>query len=147
MKGSSLSVPRSVGAVFAGLVFIFATHMGTDAVLHATRIFPPVGERMSDPLFAIAFGYRFIFSVGGCYLTALLAPRRPLMHALILGGIGVLLSAAGAAAFWNAVPELGPKWYAVLLVVTSLPTAWVGGKIRESQLKQAGSRQPQESMT
>ncbi|MGH7242982.1 MAG: hypothetical protein ACREJD_06145 [Phycisphaerales bacterium] len=136
MSDSSPSIPRSIGAVVAGLVFILVTHTGTDAILHATKVFPPMGERMSDPLFVLAFAYRFIFSIGGCYLTALLAPRRPMKHALILGFVGVILSTAGAVAFWNAVPELGPKWYSVLLVVNSLPAAWLGGKIRELQLKE-----------
>jgi hypothetical protein len=34
-------VLRSIGAVFAGLVAIFIVSIGTDAVLHATGVFPP----------------------------------------------------------------------------------------------------------
>jgi len=131
---------RSVGAVFAGLVFIFVSHMGTDAILHAAGVFPPLGESMSDGLFAFAFAYRAVFSVIGCYITARLAPHRPMQHALILGFIGVILSAAGAAATWNAVPQLGPKWYSVLLVITALPCAWIGGALREVQLKRPVTR-------
>jgi len=140
MSEASTSKWRSVGAVFAGLVFIFASHMGTDAILHATRVFPPVGESMSDGLFTFAFAYRAVFSVIGCYITALLAPWRPMQHALILGFVGVILSAAGAAAAWNAVPPLGPKWYSVLLVVSALPCAWIGGSLREMQSKRPGIR-------
>jgi membrane-bound metal-dependent hydrolase YbcI (DUF457 family) len=120
---------RSIGAVLAGLLFIFVTHLGTDAVMHATGVFPPWFQPMSDARWWLALAYRAVFSVAGGYLTARLAPTRPLAHALALGMVGVLSSVAGAAANWNAGPEFGPKWYAVALVLTALPCAWLGGKL------------------
>ena len=48
-------------------------------------------------------------------------------HALILGGIGVVLSAAGAIA--TADMNLAPAWYAWSLVAIALPAAWIGGKL------------------
>lgn len=128
------STVRSIGAVFAGLAFIFASHTGTDAVLHATGIFPPSGEAMSNGLFMLAFAYRAVFSVIGCFITALLAPQRPLKHAMILGAIGVVLSTVAVIATWNAGPELGPKWYPISLAFSALPAAWIGGLLRERQL-------------
>jgi hypothetical protein len=85
---------------------------------------------MSTALFLLAFAYRLVFDVGGCYLTARLAPARPMKHALVLGGLGVLLSLTGALAMWNA----GPHWYPLALVVSSLPSAWLGGRLRERQV-------------
>ena len=41
--------------------------------------------------------------------------------------IGVGLATAGAVATWNQ--GLGPHWYPLSLVVTALPSAWVGGKL------------------
>ena len=88
---------RRVGAVLAGLVAIFAVTTVTDAVMHATGVFPPVGAPpMSSALFLLAFAYRFVFDVAGCWLTARLAPDRPMRHALVLGAIGLVLSIAGA---------------------------------------------------
>jgi len=103
-------------------------------VMHATGIFPPWFTPMADSLFLLALAYRSLFSILGCYLTALLAPNRPMLHALILGGIGVVLSTAGAAATWNKGPEFGPRWYPIALIVLALPLAWLGGKIRLAQL-------------
>jgi hypothetical protein len=125
---------RSIGAVLAGLVAIVFTHLGTDAVMHATGVFPPWFQPMSDGLWWLALGYRTVYSIAGGYLTARLAPARPLRHALALGGIGLVLSIVGVAANWNAGPEFGPKWYGVALVITALPCAWLGGKLRERQL-------------
>jgi hypothetical protein len=121
-------VVRSIAAVVAGLVFIVATHVGTDEVMHAAGVFPPKGEPMFDPaLNALALGYRCVFSVLGCALTAWLAPRAPMAHALTLGGIGTALASLGAYAM---IPlNLGPMWYPVALAASALPCAWVGAKL------------------
>lgn len=117
---------RSIGAVFAGLFFIFLTSSVVDAVMHATGIFPPVdAPPMSNGLFALAFAYRTLFDLAGCALTAKLAPSRPLFHAMILGGIGTVLSIAGAIAMWN----VGPHWYPVLLAASALPCAYAGARL------------------
>lgn len=120
---SSSSPLRSIGSVFAGLVFIFVTSMLVDAIMHATGIFPPVdAPPMSNALFALALAYRTVFDVAGCALTAKLAPSRPLFHALILGGIGTVLSVLGAVAMWDA----GTHWYPIALAASALPSAFVG---------------------
>lgn len=130
---SGLQAPRrlgrSVGAVLAGLVAIVVTHTGTDAIFHATGVFPPAGQTMSDALFGLATTYRVLFSVLGAALTAYLAPARPLKHALVLGSIGVLGSLAGLLATLGRVPELGPVWYPLALMATSLPACWLGAAL------------------
>jgi len=120
---------RSIGAVVAGLLFIFVVTTIVDVVLHATGVFPPWGKPMSDGLFGVATAYRIIISVAGCYIAARLAPDRPMAHALWLGVIGVVISAIGAAVTWNRGPAFGPHWYPLLLIVISIPCAWVGGKL------------------
>jgi hypothetical protein len=125
---------RSIGAVVAGLFVVIILSIGTDAVMHATRIFPPLGERMTDGLFLLATAYRSVYAVAGSYVAARLGPDRPMKHALVLGYVGVVLSIAGLVATWNAGPELGPRWYPVALVVTALPYAWLGGKLRAAEL-------------
>jgi len=123
------SALRSVFAVLAGLIVIVVLSNGADFVLHATGVYPPFGQPMRDSLFILATAYRLVFAVAGCYLTALLAPNRPMQHALALGIIGVILAIVGTVATWNAGPEFGPKWYPILLVLTALPCAWLGGKL------------------
>ena len=117
---------RSVGAVLAGIAAIFILSIGTDMVLHATGVFPPFGEPMSDALFGLATAYRIVYSVAGGYITARLAPYAPLRHAVILGLIGLVPALLGVMVA-IARPELGPLWYPVALAVTGLPCAWLGG--------------------
>jgi len=120
---------RSVGAVLAGLLFIIIITTATDALLHATGIFPPWGQPMSDSLFVLALAYRIVYGIAGGYLTARLAPDKPVKHAVVLGIIGFVLSLGGTVATWNLGPEFGPKWYPLLLMVIAIPTAWLGGKL------------------
>ena len=108
---------------------VFTT--ATDVVLHAAGVFPALDVVPSDELFVLATAYRVPYGVLGCYITARLAPSRPLWHALLLGGIGTLLSTLGAVVMWDA----GPAWYSLAIIAMSLPCAWVGGRWRERQLE------------
>jgi hypothetical protein len=120
---------RRLGAVLAGVLATFVLSLGTDVVLHATGVFPPWGEPMSDSLFVLATAYRVVFGVISGYVTARCAPDRPMAHALALGFVGLGLSTAGALATWDRGPELGPHWFPLALVVTAIPCAWLGGRL------------------
>jgi hypothetical protein len=115
---------RRVGAVLAGFLIIVILSIGTDAVLHITGVFPGFGKPMADSLFLLATAYRIVYGVVGCYVTARLAPDRPMQHALILGAVGVLVSVAGAVATWGKGPEFGPAWYPLAIIAISMPCAW-----------------------
>ena len=120
---------RRFGAVFAGLLVVVVTSTATDAVLHATGVFPPMGQPMPDSLFVLALAYRIIYAIAGGYVAARLAPERPMWHAFALGFVGVVLATAGTVATWDRGPEFGPHWYPVALIATSIPCSWVGGKV------------------
>jgi hypothetical protein len=126
---------QSVGAVLAGLLTGAVLSVGTDLVLHAAGVFPPWGQPTSSGLLLLATVYRTIYSVAGAYLTARLAPDRPMSHALMLGGVGLVLSIAGAVWTWNRGPAFGPHWYPLALVVLAVPQCWAGGALRTMQLR------------
>lgn len=126
------SIGRSILALFAGFVVSVVLSLGTDLGLHAIGLWPALGQPMSGHLLLFATIYRTVYGVIGSYVIARLAPYRPLEHALIGGAIGTLLSIAGAAATWNR--GLGPHWYPVALIFVALPSAWIGGRIRLTQL-------------
>ncbi len=143
---SDLSVPiqppsrnilRSIAAVVAGMVATIAVTIATDLGLHAAGLIPGVGESAPDSVLLLATVYRTVYGVGGSYLTTRLAPRRPMLHALILGGLGMAASIAGAVATWGRAPALGHEWYPVALTVLALPSAWAGGRWRELEVSKA----------
>jgi hypothetical protein len=137
MNDTSVPQPlfRSFWAVFAGLVVTVVLSTAADAALHASGIYPPFGQPMSDGLFVLALSYRVVFGIVGCYVAARLGSNRPMLHAMILGGIGLLFSIAGAVATWDKGPEFGPKWYPIAVIATALPCAWLGGMLRKRQLR------------
>ncbi len=81
---------RSIGAVIAGALTGIILSIGTDAALVAAAVFPPLTEpdQFTTPLLLLATLYRNIYGVAGSYLTARLAPRNPMGHALVLGRDG-----------------------------------------------------------
>src|SRR5664279_3315933 len=97
---------RSALALFAGMVVVVALSIGADmAVMTAGYSFEqPAG--LSPGLLLFATLYRCLFGVAGSAVAALLAPRRAMLHAMILGGIGFAANIAGLIAQWH----LGAHW-------------------------------------
>lgn len=125
-------VGRSIAAVLAGIVAGIILTLGTDMVFHAIGVFPPLGQWTPSGPLLLATVYRAIYSVAAGYITARLAPNRPIGHALVGGVVALVVSIAGAVATWGR--GLGPHWYPVALVVLAMPTAWIGGWFRLRQL-------------
>ena len=122
-------IGRSIAAVVIGFVVTAALSLATDQVLHVLNVYPPWGQAMHDPgLNALALAYRIVFTIFGCWLTARLAPRNPMLHAMVLGTIGFVISSAGAIVTITQF-DLGPAWYPIALALSSLPCAWIGGKL------------------
>ena len=122
--------PRSVGAVVAGFATVVVLSMGADAAVYGAGLVPP-GHPMSDPLFALAAVYRAAFTVAGGFVTARLAPDRPMGHAWVLAGIGLLAGLGGVAAYYSAPsPEFGPAWYAISIPLSAIPCVWLGARLR-----------------
>ena len=134
-------IGRSLVALLAGMFAGILLSLGTDSVLHAIGLFPPLGQPVSSPLLLLATAYRTVYGVLGAYIAARLAPNQPMMHALVLGMLGFIVSIVGAVVTWNMGPAYGPHWYPVALVVLAIPTAWLGGKLRLWQLDAAPASQ------
>jgi hypothetical protein len=118
-------VARRIGAVLAGLAINVAGATVVDGVLHATGVFPAPGVAMAGWLFGLALAYRLGFGVAGSYVTARLAPDRPMGHALVLGAIGMAIGTVGMIAMWGA----GPAWYPLALIASALPCGWAGARL------------------
>ena len=124
MQSSKL---KSVGAVVAGVLFIVIVTTLVDIVLHVAGVYPRVDQPLTDALAALATAYRIPLGIAGGWLTARLAPGRPMQHALVLGAVGTVLGVLGAVVTWDK--GLGPHWYPVALALLALPQCWAGGKL------------------
>jgi hypothetical protein len=120
----------------AGAVVGIALSSCTDAAMNALHLFPPLGTPITDwRLLAFATVCRTIYDVIGAYVTAWLAPSRPMLHAFILGILGELASIAGVIATWKDTATYGPHWYSIALVVLALPPALLGAWLYERRLR------------
>jgi len=127
------TVLKSIGAIVAGFATIVILSVTTDIILENA------GIMITEPfaknpvwLIVIIIAYRTVFNTFGCYLTARLAPSKPMKHAIILGIIGVLLATVGLIVMWD-VP---PRWYPITLIILTMPAAWFGGYLFFKQQKQ-----------
>ncbi|MDE3186288.1 MAG: hypothetical protein KGM96_02040 [Acidobacteriota bacterium] len=128
---------KSVGAVLAGVLVGVLLSLGTYSLLRAAGVFPALGERVADPLLVLATVYRTVYGIVSSYITAWLAPNRPMTHVLVLGSLGLAVNVLGTVVTWNKGPAFGPHWYPVALIVLALPTAWAGGKLFLSRIAAA----------
>jgi hypothetical protein len=124
-----MTILKGIGAVLAGILFIVITHIATDRLMEGLGVFPPPEEGLyGGPNLLLALAYRIVFQIVGGYLTAMLAPGRPMLHVWILAVIGLISSSAAAI---SVIPlGLSPAWYPVALAVSSLPSVWLGGYLR-----------------
>lgn len=129
---------KSVGAVLAGFITVFILSVVTDYVLEALGIFPPTDQGLFVTwMLILAFAYRFIYTVMGGYVTALLATTLPMRHVIILGIIGTVAGTIGVFVGW----DLSDHWYPIALAVTALPSTWLGGKLRTNLIRRQDASQ------
>src|SRR5882672_5083394 len=104
---------KSFLVVVAGALVIIVVTTLADIVLHVTGIFPPMDQPINDALALLATSYRIVISIGGAWVTARIAPEKPMKHAIILDRVGVVLGLVGVVTTWNM--GLGPRWYPTAL--------------------------------
>lgn len=123
---------RSVIAVVVGFLFIALCSVLTGQLILALMpgAFDADGRTERVPVLLLTLAYVGVFAVAGCYLTARLAPSRPLAHALVLGALGLVFNIMGSIAMWHTAPA----WYHLLGLSLVMPYAWLGGRLREAQL-------------
>jgi hypothetical protein len=129
---------RSLVAVASGFVIIALLSFGTDLALRAAmpQLYEADGSTTSVTALVLSIGYVGLYATLGCYLAARLAPRQPMTHALVLGGLGLLFNIVGTVSTW----AMAPVWYHVVSLALVMLWAWIGGRMREQELTSASSR-------
>jgi hypothetical protein len=120
---------KSIGALLAGIVVVFALSTVTDMILETNGWMKiPFND---NPLWLklLVVIYRNIYVILASYVVATMAPSNPMKHAIIFGCIGLVLATLGAFAMWHEPPH----WYPVTLIILGFPAAWLGGKIRNTK--------------
>ena len=128
---------RSILAILAGLAVIVVTSFGIEAAANPLlmRMFPgalpdeaALGHNLPVRLFTMA--YSCLCVVAGGYVTARLAARFAVRHAVILGVVQSALTIPAMLAYADKAPLWG--WIVSMIVV--IPAAWGGGLISSRAL-------------
>lgn len=122
-----MKILKSIGAVLAGLAGGHRPLHRYGRIAARSGNLSGVGPAVSRQISRDCDGLSHRLGVAASYITARLAPDRPMQHALAGGFLGMVLAAVGAAVTWNKGPEFGPHWYPIALIVLALPCAWLGG--------------------
>jgi hypothetical protein len=117
---------KSILAVFVGLLVVFALSTITDVILEQTGLMklPFAANPLSVMILVVL--YRNIYVSIGAYITAAMAPAKPMKHVWVLAGIGFALGVLGAIVMWHEPPH----WYPVSLAILGVPFALLGGRLR-----------------
>jgi hypothetical protein len=120
---------RSIGAVAVGFLFIAVLSFCSDILLRVT--FPDdidvQGEIVRVRVLALSLISAAVYATVGCYLTARLAPSRPMWHALLLGVLVLVFTIINADLLWL----LAADWYRLASLLIVMPCAWLGGWVAE----------------
>jgi len=133
---------RSVLAVLAGIATLTVTSFAIEAAADPlmTRMFPhslPNRAAISYNVWAalFMFAYTGLCVAAGGYVTAWIARRSPVLHAVVMGAVEVALTVWAMKSLPNEAPLR--NW--IVAMVLTVPTAWLGGLLRA---KQKGSSHP-----
>lgn len=116
---------KSIWAVVAGFIFVVFVSILTDIVLTKTGLMKQPFHLNTTSFIAFVVLYRCFYGTIGSFLTAKLAPGRPMKHSVIGGIAGLIIAAIGTVVMW----EESPHWYPIALIITALPCAWLGARI------------------
>jgi hypothetical protein len=129
---------RSVLAVIAGILTLTVTSFAIEAAADPLlmRLFPhalpnraAIGQNLGSAIFLVA--YTSVCVALGGYVTAWIARRSPMWHAVAMGVVQEALTVWAMLSLPNEAPLR--NWIASL--VLTIPVAWCGGLLRARHAK------------
>ena len=130
---------RSALAVVAGIAVLTATSFAIEAVANPVmlKIFHDAlpneaALRQNTVARLFLFFYTSLCVAGGWYVTAWLARRRPVEHAVMMGAVQLALTVWAMFSLREQAPLL--NWMVSLVLV--VPVAWCGGLLRARRMVQ-----------
>jgi peptidoglycan/LPS O-acetylase OafA/YrhL len=110
---------RSALAVLAGILVLTVASFAIEAVAD-----PLMSRNVPARIFTLA--YTMLCVAAGGYVTAWLARRSEVRHAVIMGVIEAVFTVAAMV----ELPGHAPAWSWIAGIVLGVPAAWLGGLVR-----------------
>ena len=125
---------KSVGVILLAFMINGLLSVVTDFILESIGVLPDPSLGLFETwAIVLVLFYRGVYTVFAGFIVAKLAPARPLMHALVLGAMGTLITliAVNSPAF----SDKAPLWFGYVLATLTIPCIWLGVEIQKNWSK------------
>lgn len=126
-----MNILKSIGVILLAFMVNALLSVLTDFLLEQIGVLPNPEKGLFETwAILLVLSYRAIYTVFTGFIIARFAPNKPMLHALILGIIGTVIT---LLAVNN--PEFVQKsklWFGYTLAAITIPCLWLGVKIQES---------------
>lgn len=125
-----MNILKSIGVILLGFVINALLSVLTDFLLEKIGILPTPDKGLFETwAILLVLTYRFIYTIFTGFIVAHFAPKKPLLHVLILGLLGTAIT---ALAFSNPqFSQKSPLWFGYVLAAFIIPCLWLGAKIQQ----------------
>lgn len=122
---------RSVLAVLAGFVATIVLSVACDAIVRAAApgAFGPDGRTASPAMLAFGVFYTLLAAVAGGFVTAWIARRGEVLHALVLGTLGAVSTLLIILAAPAAQRSVGLFISAMLVIPATVLGGWLRARV------------------
>lgn len=123
-----MGILKSVAAIVAGIavysaLLFGATWMGN--VLLGRNESELLNYNVATQLLWLV--WNIVSLVPSGYVAAMIAPRAPTTHALVMGTIQALFT---LGAMFTTHVDITPQWLWVAVIAATIPAAWLGARLR-----------------
>lgn len=125
------SIFKSIGVILLAFVVIALLSTLTDFLLESIGVLPNPQKGLFEKwAILLVLFYRGIYTIFAGYIVAKLAPTKPVLHAIILGIIGSLITVIAVCS--PSFSGKAPLWFGFTLAAITIPCLWVGVRIKRS---------------
>lgn len=126
-----MNILKSIGVILLAFIVNALLSVLTDFLLEQIGVLPNPEKGLFETwAILLVLSYRAIYTVFTGFIIARLASNKPMLHALILGIIGSVITLLAVSN-----PEFAQKsklWFGYTLAAITIPCLWLGVKIQQS---------------
>jgi uncharacterized membrane protein YeaQ/YmgE (transglycosylase-associated protein family) len=125
------NILKSIGVILLAFVVIALLSMLTDFLLESIGVLPNPQKGLFETwAILLVLFYRVVYTILAGFIVAKLAPNRPMLHAIILGIIGTIITVLAVSS--PSVAEKAPLWFGYTLATITVPCLWFGVRVKLS---------------
>lgn len=126
-----MNIFKSIGVILLAFVVNALLSVLTDFLLERIGVLPNPEKGLFETwAILLCLSYRAIYTVFAGFIIARFAPSKPMLHAIILGVIGTVITLLAVSN-----PDFAQKsklWFGYSLAAMTIPCLWLGVKIQQS---------------